>query len=212
MQPTQQHQNFLRAGKALTTIAKSIAIVDLPEKLTFPPNRPIILAGNHRSFFDFPAAMAIFTKFGLSCRIFIRADVMEKGPGAAFFNGVGAIPASKELRERSEAMAIEALEAGELVCLMPEGKLVKPADWVNGVGPARPGVSRVARATGAVVIPVAFAGAEKVWPRGSAPKVQFPRPRVTLRLGDPIDFETDDHEANAAEVMAGIASVLATIE
>lgn len=193
-------------------VARIGAVVDLPDKLTLPQDRPVIFAGNHRSFFDFLPAMAIFTKFGLSCRIFIRADVMEKGVGGWFFKGIGAIPASRETREQSEQTAIEALQAGELVCLMPEGKLVKPSDWVDGVGPARPGVSRVALATGAVVVPVAFAGTHLVWPRGGMPKFRFPRRTVSLRLGEPIELEGDDHEANAAHVMGRIADLLKEME
>lgn len=212
MQPIEKHKNFIRVGKAATEFSKLFADVDLPEKLTLPTNRPVLMAGNHRSFFDLLPALAVFTKFGLSCRILIRGDLMEKGPGAAIFKGIGCIPASRELREQSEAAAVETLKAGQLVCLMPEGKLVKPEDWVNGVGPARPGVSRMARATGAVVVPVAFGGAEKVWPRGGTPKLQRPRPKVTLRLGEAIDFETDDHDANAALVMTRLSELLQKME
>ncbi len=212
MQPIQQHQSFLRVGKTFTQLAKIGAEVDLPEKLTLPTNRPILFAGNHRSLFDLLPSMAIFTKFGLSCRILIRADLMEKGAGAAFFKGLGCIPASRELRAESEETAIEALNAGELVCLMPEGRLVKPSERVNGVGPARPGVSRIACASGAVVVPVAFAGTENVWPRGSKPKLQWPRPKVTLRVGEPIDFEGEDHQANADLVMKALADLLSTME
>lgn len=212
MQPIQQHPNFLRAGKAFTQLAKIGSDLDLPEKLTLPTNRPVLFAGNHRSLFDLLPSMAMFAKFGLSCRILIRADLMDAGAGAAFFKGLGCIPASRELRAESEETAIEALNAGELVCLMPEGRLVKPEERVNGVGPARPGVSRIACAANAVVVPVAFAGAEKVWPRGSKPKLQWPRPKVTLRLGKPIVFETEDHQANADVVMKSLADLLSAME
>ena len=212
MQPIKQHKRFIQVGRAFAQLAKVVAVLDLPEKLTFPTNRPVLLAGNHRSFFDLLPAMIIFSKFGLSARILIRGDLMQKGPAAKFFWSIGCIPASRELRAESEAMAIEALKNGELVCLMPEGRLVKPEDRPNGVGSARPGVSRIACASGAVVIPVAYAGSEKVWPRGGSPRLQWPRPRVKLRLGEPIDFATDDHEANTAQVMDVIAAMLKTME
>lgn len=212
MQPTQHHQNFIRASKVLKQVAKTVSVLELPEELVLVKNRPVILAGNHRSFFDLIPAMVLFAKFGLSARVLLRADLMEKGPGAAFYKSIGCIPTSRELREQSEQSTIEALNDDELVCLMPEGRLVKPEEWVNGVGEARPGISRIARASNAVVIPVAYAGSEKVWPRGGAPKLQWPRPVVKLRLGSPLDFQTDDHDANAAMVMDSIASLLSTME
>lgn len=212
VQPIPQHKNFLRAGKTFAELAKIGSVLDLPDELNLPTGRPLLFAGNHRSLFDLLPSMAIFAKFDLSCRILIRADLMEKGPLASFLNGIGCVPASKKLRAESEATATAALSDGQLVCLMPEGRIVKPEELVNGVGPARPGVSRIACAANALVIPVAFAGTEKVWPRGSKPKLQRPRPKVTLRLGDPIDFGTEDHEANAATVMSALADLLATIE
>ncbi len=207
-QPTPQHAEFLQGARAFGLVARSVARLELPDTLGLVSNRPMLFAGNHRSLFDMVATLAIFDKFGLSCRIMLRGDLMEKGPGAAFLHRIGCIPTSKHHREEAEATAIEALLRGELVAMMPEGRLIPPAQWVDGVGPPRPGVSRIAQETGAVIVPVAFSGTEVLWPRGGMPRPRIPRPVVRLRVGSPFELDGDDHPANAARVMAAISSLL----
>ncbi len=199
---------FQRSGKALAGIGRLAADFDFPDTLRMVANRPILMAGNHRSLFDLVATMAIFTQFDVSSHILVRADLMEKGPGAKFLHGIGCIPASSSKRVSAERAAIGHLLDGKVVSIMPEGRLVRESEWVNGVGPGRPGVSRIARAAGAVVIPVGFSGTEKVWPRGRPPKLQWPRPTVRIRIGDPIDFDSDDHVANARVVMEAVSHLV----
>lgn len=155
--------------------------------------------------------MAIFTKFGLSSRIQVRADLMDSGPGARLLHGIGCIPTSSANRASAERAAIEAVERGQLVSMMPEGRLCSPKEWVRGVGPGRAGVSRIALLTDAVVVPVGFSGTELVWPRGRPPKLQLPRPKVTLRVGPAIELTSTDHDENTRLVMDGIVGVLEKI-
>ena len=208
MRPIPQHDNFHRSAILLKRLAQLGCQLDLPDKVTFASNRPILMAANHRSFLDLPISMAMVDRFGLSARFLVRADLMESGPGAKLLHGIGCIPADRETRHEAETTAIDTLKAGQLVGVMPEGRLVKPSEWVDGVGEARPGVSRIACGADAVVLPIAFKGTEKVWPRGSAPKVAIPRPRVTVRTGPLISFSSDDHQDNADQVMAAIAKLL----
>ena len=104
---------------------------------------------------------------------------------------------------------IEALEDGQLCCLMPEGRIVRSHQRVDGhVGQGRPGISRIARATGAAILPVGFVGADRVWPPGTA----YPRPRrppVRAMIGEPFVFTDDDHRANADHVMVQISALVA---
>lgn len=206
--PIDAHAAFMRGAKVTTMMANSVAKLDFPDRLGLVSNRPMLFAGNHRSLFDMVATLAIFDKFGISCRIMLRGDLMEKGPGAAFLHAIGCIPTSKSQREEAEATAIATLNAGQLVAMMPEGRLIPPADWVNGVGPARPGVARIARETGAVIIPVAFSGTETLWPRGRPPRPRLPRPAVRLGVGPPLELSGEDDSADADQVMAAIAALL----
>lgn len=206
--PIDAHTTFMRGAKATALVAHSVAKLDFPDRLGLVANRPMLFAGNHRSLFDMIATLAIFDKFGVSCRIMLRGDLMEKGPGAAFLHAIGCIPTSKAHREEAEATAIATLNAGQLVAMMPEGRLIPPEDWVNGVGPPRPGVARIARETGAVILPVAFSGTEVLWPRGRPPRPRIPRPVVRLRIGPALELSGTDDSADAAQVMAAISALL----
>ena len=196
------------AATAKTTAARAGARIQLPDVLSLPTNRPVLMAGNHRSLLDLAVTMGIFSKFGISSRIMVREDLVGKGLGGKYLRSIGCIATSKDRRDESEAEAIRALKAGHLVSMMPEGRLVKPEDWVNGVGPGRQGVSRIATVVDAVVVPVGFSHTEKVWPRGKPPRVQFPRPEVHLRVGPAIELDSTDHQANADKVMAAISELI----
>lgn len=184
------------------------AKIHLPEVLSLPHNRPVIMAGNHRSLLDLAVTMAIFSKFGVSSRIMVREDLVTSGPGGTYLRSIGCIATSKDRREESEAEAIAALKSGHVVSMMPEGRLVKPEDWVGGVGPGRPGVSRIATAVDAVVVPVGFSNTERVWPRSRPPRVRLPRPDVHLKVGPAIEMDSTDHQVNADKVMDAISALI----
>lgn len=189
-------------------MTSTAATLDLPDKLSLPQNRPVILAANHRSLLDFPVAMALFSRFDVSVRIQIQAAYMQSGAGAKLFQSVGAIPTSRAHRESSERESIEAIENRQLLALMPEGRLYRPDEWKRGVGNGKPGVSRIALATGAVVVPVGCSGTEEVWPRAGSPRLGWPRRPVRVRLGEPIELASTDHNDNAVQVMSAISDIL----
>ncbi len=209
MQPIEKHRNFRAAAKILTTAAKLGARIDVPSRITLDRNRPCLLCANHRSLLDLCVSLAAVDNFGLSCRFLVRADLMESGPGASLLQSIGCIPASRDAREEAEATAIETLGQGHLVGMMPEGGIPKGQNLVDGVGPARPGLSRIALAADALVVPIAISGTEHVWPRGGMPLVRIPRPTVRVRIAPPMELPSaTDHEANSAAVMAVISELL----
>lgn len=208
MTPIEQHDWFLRSGKVMTALGRIGANFDFPDSFPMPTDRPVIMAGNHRSLLDLVAAMGIFSRFGLSSRIMVNEAYMRKGPGAKFLRSIGCIATSRDRRDEAEAEAVEALRAGHIVSIMPEGKLIKPEDWVDGVGSGRPGISRIARAADALIVPVGMSNTEAVWPRGKLPRVRVPRPVVTLRVGPAFELTSDDDLVNAEAVMDAIRKLL----
>lgn len=194
-------------------MAAPLAKLDLPDTMTVPTGRPILFAGNHRSFFDVIATLAVFARFDVSSRILIRADLVDSGFSGTLLQRLGSISTSSAKRQSAENEAVEALEAGHTVSMMPEGRLVPPAEReATGVGPARPGLSRIARRSGASVVPVAFVGTDRVWPRGRPPRVHTRRPTVTVRLGEPMEMVGDDDQANTDEFMAHLAELVRKLE
>jgi len=211
--PIPQHSRFVAAGRFSARMARPFARLDLPDSMEGYGDGPFLLAGNHRSFFDVFATLAIFAKFDISSHILIRADLVDSGISGMVLRRLGSIATDREQRQEAEDEAVRVLEAGHAVSMMPEGRLVKPADRTEtGVGPGRPGLSRIARRVGADVIPVAFAGTDLVWPRGSAPRLRLSPPVVKIRLGDPVPMTSDDDQANVDAFMTHLGRLVRETE
>lgn len=145
-------------------------------KVNVPRSGPLLLVANHCSFIDPPLAgmgvprfIAFLAKVGLS----------KHGPMRWWLRQVGvslidrAAPSKDVLRRLTEC-----LDAGEVVCMFPEG--TRSDD--GRIGPFRSGVELLVRRTGATVLPVGIEGSFRAFPRG----VKFPRPvRCTVRYGAP---------------------------
>lgn len=211
--PIPQHDRFIAAGRWSTKLARPFARLDLPDSMDGYGDGPFLLAGNHRSFFDVFATLAVFAKFDVSSHILIRADLVDSGVSGMVLRRLGSIATNRENRQVAEDEAVRALDAGHAVSVMPEGRLVRPEERaVTGVGPGRPGLSRIARRVGASVIPVAFAGTDVVWPRGSAPRLRWSPPTVILRLGEPVAMTSEDDQANVDNFMNELAALVRQTE
>ena len=182
---------------------------DFQEDINLPVDSPILFAANHRSFFDVIIAWAVFSESGINCHCFIRADLFEKPVIGSWLKRNGCIPASRSTREEAEKRAITELNSGHAVAIMPEGRLVPPDERPDGVGQGRPGISRIARATGAKIVPVAIEGSEIVCPIGRAfPIPKLKTPLVSVRFGTPFHLTSDDDIENVETIMNSIRDLL----
>jgi putative phosphoserine phosphatase/1-acylglycerol-3-phosphate O-acyltransferase len=107
--------------------------------------------------------------------------------------------------------AASALEAGEIVALMPQGTIPRGRAFFDPVLKGRWGAARLAAMSGAPVIPVGLWGTEKVWPRSAKvpnlTNVVHP-PTVRVRVGPPVVLGRDDPEADTEAIMAAITALL----
>ncbi len=185
--------------------------VELPKQVELATDRPNIIAANHSSLFDLIAALIVLGNYGIPARIGVNSRFFANPIAGTFLRAIGCIPFSKDDKESAEASMADALVAGQSAAIMPEGRITRPKDQVNGVGQGRPGVSRIARRAGAAVVPVGFAFADEAWVPGTPlPKPRFGRHRVIANIGPPIHFETDDHIANANQLMEAIGGLVTT--
>ena len=82
--------------------------------------------------------------------------------------------------------AIAAIQRGEIVVFYPEATYTADPDgWPMK---AKNGIGRIALVTGAPVIPVANWGTQDVLPPGSPLPRFFPRKRVSIVAGPPVDL------------------------
>jgi putative phosphoserine phosphatase/1-acylglycerol-3-phosphate O-acyltransferase len=109
------------------------------------------------------------------------------------------------------AAAALALEAGELVALMPQGTIPRGPAFFDPVLKGRWGAARLAAMTGAPVIPVGLWGTEQVWPRSEKlPNMLALRhpPTITIRVGAAVEGLTGDADGDTEAIMSAISGLL----
>ena len=196
----------VRGSRVLSRLSSRVA---LPDQIELATDRPTMVAANHSSLYDLLAALIVLGNYGINARIGVNARFFSNPAGGAFLRGIGCIPFSKGDGGAAEDAMVEALVARQSAAIMPEGRITRPGDQVNGTGPARPGVSRIARRANAAVLPVGFAFANEAWTPGTPlPKPRLGRHSVVANIGAPVYFDTDDHIGNANYLMETIGGLV----
>jgi len=173
-----------------------------------PAERPLIVAGNHRSLLDVFCAAAACASLNGSGRFLVQARYFSTPVLGRWLKSIGCIPLNSATKEAAFVEARKSLERGELLGIMPEGRLVPPDQRTPQTGQLRPGVSELARATNAIVRPISFHHTDVVWPKDKWPRRVSPRPTVTIRFGPDLTFDSDDHVANTQQVDDALTALL----
>ena len=155
------------------------------------PNGPVIVISNHTSYIDGLLLAIVCRRLGRSARMLATAGVFKAPVVGAIARRIGFIPVNRGAANAADALApaTEALAAGELVAIFPEGRLTRdPDQWPEK---AKTGAVRLALETGAPIVPVALEGAYRVVGRrkfvtGLLKNVIL-RPKVATAVGEPID-------------------------
>ncbi|MDQ1722369.1 MAG: hypothetical protein QOI26_2103 [Pseudonocardiales bacterium] len=168
-----------------------------------PATGPAIVAVNHISYAD----PLIFARFiwdaGRVPRYLAKASLFcLPFPLGRIVAGAGQIPVHRDTADAAQALraAVEALGRGEVVLIYPEGTVTRDPDfWPMQ---AKTGVARLALlAPGVPVVPVGQWGAQQfldVYGRKFRP---WPRKRVTIRAGAPVDLSDFAGSAPDSEVL-----------
>ncbi|MCU7822700.1 lysophospholipid acyltransferase family protein [Kitasatospora sp. DSM 101779] len=185
-----------------------------------PKEGGFIAAVNHNSVID-PVFYAHWQyNSGRPPRILGKSQLFSVPFIGFMLRKTGQIPVFRESTDAAEAFraAIDAINGGQCVQFYPEGTLTRDPDLWPMTG--KSGAARVALMTGAPVIPVAHWGAHEIIPpygRGGKGKYHlFPRHKVTVAAGPPVDLSKYQGQELTAQVlrdatediMAAITAVL----
>jgi putative phosphoserine phosphatase / 1-acylglycerol-3-phosphate O-acyltransferase len=170
-----------------------------------------ILAFNHRSYFDAGVVGLVAARAGRSVRGLGKKEVLDAPVVGQLARAAGTIRVDRGTGsdEPLDAASL-ALRAGDIVMIAPQGTIPRGPAFFEPELQGRWGAARLAAMTGAPVIPLGLWGTEKVWPRNARlPRVDpLHRPRVTVRIGPPVDLTHDDPDTDTKRIMAAITDVL----
>jgi putative phosphoserine phosphatase / 1-acylglycerol-3-phosphate O-acyltransferase len=196
-----------------------------------PDRGPVLLASNHRSYFDVAALALVAARLGRPVRFLAKQEIfdapvvrhlaralggipVERGrtPGGTGATGEGA-GATGEGGSGGGPMrqAAAALRAGEVVFVLPQGTIPRGERFFDPVLHGRTGAARLAAETGAPVVPIGLWGTEQVWPRSSrVPNVAALHrpPAVSVAVGEPVPLGLADAVSDTTAIMAAITDLL----
>ncbi|MEX0874582.1 MAG: 1-acyl-sn-glycerol-3-phosphate acyltransferase [Actinomycetota bacterium] len=176
-----------------------------------PMDGPAIVVGNHRSYYDGVVVGMAIMQSGRIARFLGKKEVFDVpvvGKAARWAGGIRVERGTGSDEPLHEAAA--ALEAGEVIMLMPEGTIPRgPAFFEPGLQ-GRWGAAKLAAMTKAPVIPLGLWGTEKVWPRSSRVPNLNPlnRPEVTVHAGPPVQLSYGDPDTDTKAIMSAIVDLL----
>ncbi len=176
-----------------------------------PETGGAILCGNHRSYFDSAALNLVIAKSGRSGRFLGKKEVFDAPIIGQLAKAAGGIRVDRGTGSDEPLLAAaRALEAGEIIAMMPQGTIPRGPAFFDPVLKARWGAVRLATMARVPVIPVGLWGTEKVWPRSA----RLPRfdlldpPLVRVRVGPPVELGYEDLEEDTERLMAAIVEQL----
>jgi putative phosphoserine phosphatase/1-acylglycerol-3-phosphate O-acyltransferase len=177
-----------------------------------PARGPVLLAANHRSYFDVAALALVARAIGRPVRFLGKKEIFDAPVVGHIARAIGGIPVDRGSGSGQPLREAEAaLKAGEVVIVLPQGTIPRGYDFFDPLLHGKTGTARLAASTGAPVVPVGVWGTEKVWPRSSrVPDFTLVRrpPKITVRVGKPVSLSLTDAQADTEAIMQAISALL----
>lgn len=152
-----------------------------------PGEGGVVIVANHASYLD-PLFVGWATdRIKRTARFVATAEVFRNRFSRWIMESIFA--AIQVRRYRTDARALREilryLEAGEIVCIFPEGERAA----LGSLQPPLPATARLLARLNYPVVPVGLSGSYDVGPRWAGTILRAP---VTIRVGPPIDFRSGD--------------------
>ena len=180
-----------------------------------PRTGSVIIASNHRSYFDPLAIGLAIAKAGRNGRFMGKKEVFDAPIVGQFAKAMGAIRVDRGTGSDAPLKeAAKALDGGEVVVILPEGTIPRGEAFFDPILKGKKGTARLAAMTGAAIVPLGVWGTEKVWPRSSkVPSLlRFNDPHeVILRFGPPVVLASSPARSDEASIAADTEAIMSAI-
>jgi 1-acyl-sn-glycerol-3-phosphate acyltransferase len=153
-----------------------------------PATGGCVLVLNHVTKIDPLTAAHFVYDHGRLPRYLAKNDLFKNKALSKFLRDGGQIPVERLSRNAVGAFdaAVAAVKAGECIVVYPEGTITRDPDMWPMKG--KSGAARIALATGCPVIPVGHWGAHQLLAPYSKKPDLFPRKKIIVKAGDPVDL------------------------
>jgi 1-acyl-sn-glycerol-3-phosphate acyltransferase len=173
-----------------------------------------VVTWNHTGHADFVTTIwPIYRVLGRTARILAKRELWRSVTTRWVVRAVDAVPVDRSRdgdRRAPFAAAVEALDAGDLVVVAPEGTISPSFELL----PFRSGAVRMAQQAGVPIVPSVTWGSHRMvtYGHGFSLRRAFFLP-VSVRFGPPIDVGPDDDVAEAtARVRAAMHTLLDEVQ
>lgn len=193
-----------------------LASIHIDKKHNLPKQGPVILVSNHYTAID-PVVVGIaMWKMGRLPRFLVKESLFRVPVLGHVMRWSGQIPVARGTSRSNASLELAKgiIDHDQSVIIYPEGTLTKDPDCWPMKG--KTGAARMALEHRVTVVPIAHWGAQRVLGRYSKKISLFPRKRVDVAVGPPIDFsdflarEIDQDVLNKAteRIMSEITTLL----
>jgi 1-acyl-sn-glycerol-3-phosphate acyltransferase len=154
-----------------------------------------VIASNHTSFWDFfTTGRGPYLTWGRPVRILAKGSLFRLPVFGWLMRRAEHIPVHRGAGAPAVASAVEALEAGELVLVLPEQTISPTLELL----PFKRGAARMAAAAGVPLVPSVSWGSHRFHTSGRRPRWSWRLP-VVVRYGEPLHPGPDDDLAEVTE-------------
>lgn len=175
-----------------------------------PAAGAFVFTPNHVTNVDPPIAAYTLWKAGRMPRFLAKAGLFRVPVFGALLRLTGQIPVERVGGSTASLVAAGRLvDAGRAVIIYPEGTLTRdPDEWpMRG----KIGAARLALEHAIPVIPMAHWGAQRILPRYSSRLSFFPRKKVEILIGEPVDLAAWAGRTDTAALTEATRAVMQAI-
>jgi putative phosphoserine phosphatase/1-acylglycerol-3-phosphate O-acyltransferase len=186
--------------------------LDLEGADLVPRHGPAVLVANHRSYVDPIAIGLLMARVGRPVRFLGKKEVFDAPLVGDVVTALGGIRVDRGTGSDEPLRAAQdALAAGELVAIMPQGTIPRGPAFFDPELKGRWGAVKLAESAGVPIIPIGLWGTELVWPRSSKlPNLTnvLDPPTVRVRVGEPVPLGHRSVDADTRRMMTAISALL----